>query len=64
MKTRIVLALALISLSTTVLAGRPNGAVFVTESIPAVSQPGLIALAFVIGLAGAHLIRKVRARQH
>jgi len=58
MKMLVTLAFALSAVSTAALASQTNTAVFVPHSIPAVSQPGLIALAFVVGLIGAHLIRK------
>jgi hypothetical protein len=58
--------LALISLglaSSFAMAGpSPNTVIVVPQSIPAVSQAGLIALAFVVGLIGAHLIRKSKTQ--
>ena len=51
--------------SSVAIAGTPpNTALVVPQSIPAVSQAGLIALAFIVGLIGAHLIRKSKANKH
>ena len=59
-KIRMIAVISLSLLSSVALAGEPNGIGFVTQSIPAVSQAGLIALAFIVGILGAHLIRKSR----
>jgi len=53
-------ALALAAVSNGAFALQTNSTVFMPHSIPAVSQPGLIALAFIVGLIGARLIRKHR----
>ena len=58
MKSRLFIAISMVLLSFPVLAGDPNSVIVVPQSIPAVSQAGLIALAFIIGILGAHLIRK------
>ena len=64
-KTRIIAAISLSLLSSLAMAGpSPNTAFAVPQSIPAVSQAGLIALAFVVGLIGAHLIRKSKANSN
>ena len=60
LKIKSIFALALLAASGAASAGI-NSVVVLTPSIPAVTQPGLIALAFVVGLIGAHLIRKRRA---
>ena len=60
MKTR-TLSIALLALSPMPLLAGMNSAILVTPTIPAVGQAGLIALAFVVGLIGAQLIRKRRS---
>jgi len=63
-KSGVVSGLLLMALSTPVLAGMPNSAFAVPHSIPAVGQAGLIALAFIVGIVGAVLIRKHKPQNH
>ena len=51
----------LASVSPFAFAGVINGQILVPHSVPAISQPGLIALAFIVGIVGARLIRKLKA---
>jgi hypothetical protein len=60
--TRLFLMISLVLSGSLAFAGPvPNSVVVVPQSIPAVSQAGLIALAFIVGLVGANLIRKSKA---
>ena len=61
MKNKIALAVALLSTSASALAGL-NSSILITAPVPAVSQAGLIAMAFALGLMGAHLIRKRKSQ--
>ena len=47
--------------SIAVAAPSPNAIVTVPQAIPAISQAGLIGLAFAVGIIGASLIRKYKA---
>ena len=47
--------------SIAVAAPSPNSIVTVPQAIPAISQAGLIGLAFAVGIIGASLIRKYKA---
>lgn len=61
MKNKLMTFIALASISTPLMAGL-NSTIFLDPTpIPAVGQAGLIALAFVVGLIGAQLIRKRRS---
>jgi hypothetical protein len=42
-----------------VLAGSPNSA-YTVQSVPAVTQPGLLILAIAVGILGARLIGRFR----
>ena len=46
--------------SQAALAGGPNSVVFTPQTVPAMSQLGLIIMSFVIGIAGARWIRNRR----
>ena len=47
--------------SIAVAAPSPIAIVTVPQAIPAISQAGLIGLAFAVGIIGASLIRKYKA---
>jgi len=55
-----LLSISLLAVSVSTFAGTPNSIVTVPQSIPAISQAGLIAMAFIIGIIGARLIHKFR----
>ena len=62
MKLKIAVVLSAL-LSAPVMAGVPNSVVLLpAQPVPILSQAGLIALAFALGLAGAYLIRKNKAQ--
>jgi len=54
------LSISLLAVSVSAFAGVANTIVAVPQSIPAVSQAGLIGMAFIIGIIGARLIHKIR----
>ncbi|MCW8925400.1 MAG: hypothetical protein OQJ84_04010 [Xanthomonadales bacterium] len=59
---KLTFGILLISTSPiTFAAPSPNAIVTVPQAIPAISQAGLIGLAFVVGIIGASLIRKYKA---
>lgn len=63
MKNKLMTFIALALISAPLMAGAGlNSTIFLDPTpIPAVGQAGLIALAFVVGLIGAQLIRKRRS---
>jgi hypothetical protein len=57
-KINSIMGLTVLSFGSAALAAPVNTAL--THSVPAVSQPGLILLAFIVGVAGAYLIKKTK----
>ena len=62
-KYKVVLSVFFMTVSATALAGAVNGIVAVPQAIPAISQAGLIGMAFIIGIIGARLIHKLKAHR-
>lgn len=59
---KLTFGILLISTSSIAFAApSPNSIVTVPQAIPAISQAGLIGLAFAVGIIGASLIRKYKA---
>jgi len=61
-RDRLIFGTFLVSTGSIAVAGpSPNAIITVPQAIPAISQAGLIGLAFAVGIIGASLIRKYRA---
>lgn len=58
---KLFLGAFLASFGSIAIAGTPNGIIAVPQAIPAISQAGLIGLAFIIGIVGARLISRMKA---
>ena len=57
---KILFGTFLLSIGSIASAGTVNSIITVPQSVPAISQAGLIGLAFVVGIIGARLISKFK----